>query len=168
MTAIPIALGLVNIAIGRFAMVAASLRAPCRKADAMQWKHDEIMSFIPFALPNMNNAKAPNIGVAVARGQTITAERPFEPMFMFGGVATQAEALLFASPMMYQALARVANVMAQVIANLDTMQAQGAPKEEIESAIALYRAVELDVLTAMQIATEGLDRTATGLKGDRG
>lgn len=132
----------------------------------MTWTHDDLMELVPYEQPDVFDPLAPRVGIAVIRlrdgDQTDTPSDP-ELMAAYGGIAAQARRLVFAAPIMYQCLATGATAMQSAIEKLESLQAQCAvPEGLIEAIVEACEEVERGQLTAMQVATDGLEQVARG------
>ena len=80
-------------------------------------------------------------------------------------VSIYIAALVFASPLMYQVLAATASLARKLIDEIDAFVIAGHVKSDvIQSLVELYEQIERESLTAMQVATEGHETVANGLK----
>lgn len=121
----------------------------------MAWKNEELMTLVPFKVPNMENPSAPHIGYAVAGNpKTLVPDL----LFTFGGVNAQAENLLAAAPLMYQGLSRVAGAMRAMSDEIEAAVATGHIKREnVQYVLTNYEMLERDCLALMTCATEGTE-----------
>lgn len=132
------------------------------------WVHAEIMGLVPYELPDIMFGSQHKIGVGVMprdpAGKPVPALA--EMLAPYAAVHPSGKRLIFAAPMMYQTIAATASLMRRLIDEVDNLVAQGHVKEEtMRDLMKCYEAVERESLTAMQVATEGLDTVANGLKG---
>ena len=135
---------------------------------AKAWTHSEIMGFVPYEIPDMFGDVKNSIGVGVmpknAAGQAVPTLA--ELLAPYAAINPQACRLVFASPLMYQVLAATASLARKLIDEIDALVITGHVKAEVmQSLVALYEAIERESLTAMQVATEGHETVANGLKG---
>ena len=139
----------------------------------MAWTHDEIMRLLPYEQPDTFHNTTNKVAIAVMfkdrQGpQGVAMPATAELMAPYSGIATQARLLIFAAPMMYQALAATASFMRSLISEIENLQAQGAiPAGNLEAVVQAYEQVERECLTVMQVATQGLEQTARAVKGGK-
>ena len=134
----------------------------------MSWTHSEIMGFVPYEIPDMFGDVKNRIGIGVmpknAAGQTVPALS--ELLAPYAAINPQACRLVFASPLMYQTIAATASLARKLIDEIDALVIAGHVKAEtMQSLVAVYEVIERESLTVMQVATEGLETVASGLKG---
>lgn len=135
---------------------------------AKAWTHSEIMGFVPYEIPDMFGDVKNRIGIGVmpknAAGQTVPALS--ELLAPYAAINPQACRLVFASPLMYQTIAATASLARKLIDEIDALVIAGHVKAEtMQSLVAVYEVIERESLTVMQVATEGLETVASGLKG---
>ena len=135
---------------------------------AKAWTHSEIMGFVPYEIPDMFGDVKNRIGIGVmpknAAGQTVPALS--ELLAPYAAINPQACRLVFASPLMYQTIAATASLARKLIDEIDALVIAGHVKAEtVQSLVAVYEVIERESLTVMQVATEGLETVASGLKG---
>ena len=135
---------------------------------AKAWTHSEIMGFVPYEIPDMFGDVKNRIGVGVmpknAAGQAVPALA--ELLAPYAAINPQACRLVMASPMMYQTIAATATLARKLIDEIDALVMAGHIKADtMKSLVELYEAIERESLTVMQVATEGLETVANGLKG---
>ena len=135
---------------------------------AKAWTHSEIMGFVTYEIPDMFGDVKNRIGVGVmptnAAGQAVPALA--ELLAPYAAINPQACRLVFASPLMYQVLAATASLVRKLIDEIDALVIAGHVKaDDMQSLVALYEVIERENLTAMQVATEGHETVANGLKG---
>lgn len=135
---------------------------------AKAWGHSEIMGFVPYEIPDMFGDVKNPIGIGVmpknAAGQTVPALA--ELLAPYAAINPQACRLVFASPLMYQTIAATASLARKLIDEIDALVIAGHVKAEtMQSLVAVYEVIERESLTVMQVATEGLETVASGLKG---
>jgi len=121
----------------------------------MPWNNEDLMTLVPFKVPNMQDPTAPHIGYAVAglRNRGVP-----DLLFTFGGVNADAENLLAASPMMYQGLSNIAGAMRRMIDEIEAAIAAGhVLRSNVQYVISNYEAIERDCLSLMACATDGVD-----------
>ena len=136
----------------------------------MAWNHDELMRLVPYEMPDTFHGTADKVAIAVMfkDKQGEISPTTAELMAPYSGIATQARLLIFAAPMMYQALAATASFMRSLISEIENLQAQGAiPAGNLEAVVQAYEQVERECLTVMQVATQGLEQTARAVKGGK-
>lgn len=136
---------------------------------APAWQHGELMTFVPYEIPDMFGGSEHKIGVGVmprnAAGMAVPALA--EMVAPFGAINPQARRLIFAAPMMYQTIASTAAFMRKLIDEIDVLVQRGHVKEEVmHDLVRAYEAIERESLTVMQVATEGLGVVATGLRAE--
>ena len=67
---------------------------------------------------------------------------------------------------MYQTIAATDSLARKLIDEIDALVIAGHVKAEtMQSLVAVYEVIERESLTVMQVATEGLETVASGLKG---
>lgn len=121
----------------------------------MPWNNEDLMTLVPFKVPNMADPTAPHIGYGVAGNRKMLVP---DLLFTFGGVNANAENLLSAAPLMYQGLSRVAGAMRQMSDEIEAAVAAGHVKREnVQYVLTNYDNIERDCLALMTCATEGID-----------
>jgi hypothetical protein len=133
----------------------------------MAWNNEQLMSMVPFKVPNMIDPAAPHIGYAVAGVRLPVPDL----LFTFGGVNANAESLLSASPLMYQGLSRFAGAMRRMIDEIETAVGAGQiERDRVQYVLANYANLEQDCLSLMSCATQGIDAfvKSLGVKNGRG
>lgn len=128
----------------------------------MSWNNEQLMSMVPFKVPNMIDPAAPHIGYAVAGGRLPVPDL----LFTFGGVNANAESLLSAAPLMYQGLSRIAGAMRRMTDEIENAIAAGhIARDNVNYVIQNYETIERDCLVLMTCATEGVDTFVKSMGG---
>lgn len=124
------------------------------------YNHDEIMSLVPFEIGDMNNLEV-KVGIGAFNGRDPLPE----PLALYGGMTPQARRLFISAPFSYQTLARVAAGLRGMSDEIDNLCDAGlVDREQMKPLLSLYGALERDCLTAMQIATNGVESVVNSLK----
>jgi hypothetical protein len=119
----------------------------------MPWNNEDLMTLVPFKVPNMADPTAPHIGYGVA-GRSLPVP---DLLFTFGGVNANGVNLLSAAPLMYQGLSRVAGAMRLMSDEIEASIAAGHVKREnVQYVLTNYDNIERDCLALMTCATEGI------------
>ncbi|AKU43242.1 hypothetical protein RCSPARTAN_59 [Rhodobacter phage RcSpartan] len=120
----------------------------------MPWNNEDLMTLVPFKVPNMADPTAPHIGYGVA-GRSLPVP---DLLFTFGGVNANAANLLSAAPLMYQGLSRVAGAMRQMSDEIEASIAAGyITRDRVQYVLTNYDNIERDCLSLMTCATEGVE-----------
>lgn len=120
----------------------------------MPWNNEDLMTLVPFKVPNMADPTAPHIGYGVAGGRLPIPDM----LFTFGGVNANAANLLSAAPLMYQGLSRVAGAMRIMADEIEAAIAAGhITRDRVQYVLTNYDNIERDCLSLMTCATEGVD-----------
>ncbi|AKU43075.1 hypothetical protein RCTITAN_59 [Rhodobacter phage RcTitan] len=120
----------------------------------MPWNNEDLMTLVPFKVPNMADPTAPHIGYGVAGGRLPIPDM----LFTFGGVNANAANLLSAAPLMYQGLSRVAGAMRAMSDEIEAAIAAGhITRDRVQYVLTNYDNIERDCLSLMTCATEGVD-----------
>ena len=120
----------------------------------MPWNNEDLMTIVPFKVPNMADPAAPHIGYAVAGTKFAVPDL----LFTFGGVNANAENLLSAAPLMYQGLSRIAGAMRLMSDEIEAAVAAGhITRDRVQYVLTNYENLERDCLSLMTCATEGVE-----------
>lgn len=126
------------------------------------WNHNDISAMVPYKLVAAHSP-------AVPIGWAVQIDTKSETLFALAGINQKAENLLAASPMMYQALGRIAGVMqGNIDALQDAIDQKQIPEEVFGPTVDLYRAIENDCLTTMNTVKFGIDATVKSHKYQEG
>ena len=126
----------------------------------MSWNNEDLMTIVPFKVPNMADPTAPHIGYGIVGGRFPVPDL----LFTFGGVNANAANLLSAAPLMYQGLSRVAGAMRAMSDEIEAAIAAGhITRDRVQYVLTNYDNIERDALALMTCATQGIDAYVASL-----
>ncbi|UUV44571.1 hypothetical protein RCMOTHERGOOSE_61 [Rhodobacter phage RcMotherGoose] len=126
----------------------------------MSWNNEDLMTIVPFKVPNMADPTAPHIGYGIVGGRFPVPDL----LFTFGGVNANAANLLSAAPLMYQGLSRFAGAMRAMSDEIEAAIAAGhITRDRVEYVLKNYELLERDALALMSCATQGIDAYVASL-----
>lgn len=133
------------------------------------WDHAQLMGFVPYEMPDIFGGTAHKVGVGfMPRDENGKVVPPLAEMFVpYGAVHPQGRNLLFAAVLMYQGHSRIVGLMRAMLDEMENLTNAGhVPKETLAPLVTAYEAIERESLTALTVATNGIEAVGAGMKGD--